>query len=118
MKLRYLPIAQPGLHWFRACYAQNPQLELANAVEALRRTEATLRDFPFSGARYEDFDAVRAHTIAGTEFSLLYSLSRDTIWILDVRDPRGQRSAEALRSFAEGSAQAVRRLVRNGGRSS
>lgn len=52
MKLRYLPTAEPGLRWFRTYYRQNPQLDRAQAVEALRRAEATLSEYPFSGSRY------------------------------------------------------------------
>jgi hypothetical protein len=116
MKVRYLPTAEPGLHALRAYCQQNPQLDPAEILDALCRAEAALSASPYSGHRYEDFDAVREHKIGGAAFSLIYSVSRDTIWIIDVRDPRGHRSAEALRSVAEGSAEALRRLVKGNGR--
>jgi hypothetical protein len=109
MKLRYLPTAEPGLRWFRVYYRQNPQLDRAKAVEALRHAEARLADFPFSGSRYEDFETVREHKILGTAFSLLYSVARDCVWIIDVRDQRGKRGAEALRRFIEDLANASQR---------
>jgi hypothetical protein len=37
--------------------------------------------------------------IQGTSFSLLYTVARDTVWIIDIRDQRGRRSADALRRF-------------------
>jgi hypothetical protein len=101
MKLRYLPTAEPGLRWFRHYYRNNPQLDLAKAINALARAEATLVEFPYSGAVFEDFEAVREHKIVGTAFSLLYSVARETVWIIDLRDPRGQRTAETLRRFLD-----------------
>ena len=101
VRLRYLPTAEPGLRWFRSYFRKNPQLDLAKAIDALRRAEAMLVEFPFSGAGYEDFEAVREHKIQGTAFSLLYSVTRETLWIIDLRDQRGQRSAEALAQFLE-----------------
>lgn len=97
MRLRYLPTAEPGLRWFRLYYRKNPQLDRARAIQALANAERALVEFPFSGAAYEDFELVREYKILGTAFSLLYSVARETVWIVDVRDQRGQRSAEALR---------------------
>ncbi len=102
MRLRYLPTAEPGLRWFRQYYRKNPQLDRAKAIHALARAEATLVEFPFSGAIYEDFEAVREHKIPGIPFSLLCSIARETVWIIDLRDQRGQRSAEALGRFLDG----------------
>ncbi len=97
MEVRYLETAEPGLRWFRVYYRQNPQLDLTKAIDALTRAETLLAEFPLSGPSYEDFDAVRECKIQGTAFSLLYTMARDTVWIIDLRDQRGQRSAEALR---------------------
>jgi hypothetical protein len=52
-----------------------------------------------AGKRFEDFETVREYLVQGTLFSLLYTVARDTVWIIDVRDQRGRRSAEALRRF-------------------
>jgi hypothetical protein len=102
MRLRYLPTAEPGLRWFRQYYRKNPQLNLAKAINSLRRAEAMLAEFPFSGAVYEDFETVREQKILRTPFSLLYAVERETVWVIDLRDQRGQRSAEALRRFLDG----------------
>ena len=99
MRLRYLPTAEPGLLWFLDYYRKNPQLDRSRAIQALDRAEATLVSFPFSGVKYEDFETVREHKIPGAPFSLLYSVARETVWIIDLRDQRGRRSAEALRRF-------------------
>lgn len=101
MELRYLETSEPGLRWFRAYYRQNPQLNLSRAIEALIRAENMLKEFPLSGSTYEDFDTVREYKIQGTAFSLLYTVARETVWIIDLRDQRGQRSAEALRLHAQ-----------------
>ena len=100
-QLRYLASAEPGLRWMRAYYRRNPQLPVAQAVDALRQAEAILRAHPEAGHRYEGHADVREWKIAGTAFSLLYAQARGTVWIIDVRDQRGLRSAEALRAFTK-----------------
>ena len=97
MEVRYLETAEPGLRWFRAYYRQNPQLDLSKAINALILAEAIVAEYPISGAGYEDFTTVREYKIQGTAFSLLYTVAQDAVWIIDLRDQRGQRSAEALR---------------------
>ena len=99
MEVRYLETAEPGLRWFRAYYRQNPQLDLSKAINALIRSEAILAEYPMSGASYEDFTTVREFKVQGTAFSLLYTVAQDAVWIIDLRDQRGQRSAEALRLY-------------------
>lgn len=99
MKLEYLQTAQPGARWFRSYYRQNPQLNIARAVAALRVAETTLRAHPMAGERVEGRLAVREYRITGTAFSLLYTVAGDAIWVTDIRDQRGLRSAEALRLF-------------------
>ena len=97
--LRYLATAEPGLRWMRTYHRRNPQLDVIRAVEALRRAEAVLQAYPDAGRRYEDYEAVREFKITGTAFSLLYTVARGTVWVIDVRDQRGLRSAEALQAF-------------------
>jgi len=101
MQLRYLETAEPGLRWFRAYYRQNPQLDLVKAAGALRQAEARLVEFPHSAPLYEDFATVRECKLQGTAFSLLYTIARDTIYVIDLRDQRGQRSAAALTLFTQ-----------------
>lgn len=97
MEVRYLETAQPGLRWFRAYYRQNPQLSRTKAIASLIHAEAMLGEFPLSGAAYEDFASVREYKVQGTAFSFLYTIARDIVWIIDLRDQRGQRSADTLR---------------------
>lgn len=97
--IRYLETSEHGLRWMRTYYDQNPQLNFEEAVLSLLNTEEVLKVHPFSGSRFEDFDNVRQYQIGNTAFALLYTGARETIWIIDVRDTRGMRSADALRAF-------------------
>lgn len=100
MKLEYLQTAQAGVRWFRAYYRQNTQLNLSKAVAALRVAEAILRNYPMTGERFDEHESVREYKITGTTFSLLYTVVHDRVLVIDIRDQRGFRSAEALRAFA------------------
>lgn len=99
MELRFLETAQPGLRWFRRYYVQNPQLSKQKALASFAVASALIRDNPFIGHPYEAMIQVREHPIGGTHFTILYTVARDTIWVIDIRDVRGLRSAEALRQF-------------------
>ena len=99
MKLQYLQTSEAGARWFRRYYRRNPQLNLAKAVAALRVAELTLGEHPMAGERFEDDESVREYSITGTAFSLIYTVANDMIWVIDIRDQRGFRSAEALRLF-------------------
>lgn len=99
MKLKYLQTSQVGVRWLKSYYRNNQQLDLPKAVASLRKAEQTLQDNPFAGERFEDRETVREIPIQGTVFSLLYTFAHDTVWIIDIRDQRGFRSAEALRVF-------------------
>jgi hypothetical protein len=109
MELEYLRTSEPGLRWMRTYYRRHPQLDVQRAVASLRTAEAVLREHPAAGRRFEDFEAVREYLIQGTAFSLLYTVASETVWIIDVRDQRGRRSADVLRQF-------LRQLRTQGGR--
>ena len=83
----------------RAYYRRHPQLDIRRTAASLRTAETVLSEHPAAGRRFEDFEAVREYLIQGTPFSLLYTVARDTVWVIDIRDQRGRRSAEALRLF-------------------
>ena len=100
MKIQYLLTVEAGARWFRSYYRRNPQLDFRKATAALRAAEQTLSEFPLVGERFEEREDVREQHILGTPFSLLYTVARDTIWIIDLRDTRGLRSAESLRLFS------------------
>ena len=99
LQVKYLETSEPGLLWLRNYYRQNAQLNFDNAVASLLQAEQVLAEFPMSGERFEDYDDVREYHISNTAFSLLYTVARETIWIIDVRDTRGMRSADTLNAF-------------------
>jgi hypothetical protein len=101
VQLKYLETSEHGLRWMRTYYQKNPHLNRANALSALKKAEGTLLSFPYSGELYEDFKNVREYHIYATAFSFLYTYVADTVWIIDVRDQRGNRSAAALREFGK-----------------
>lgn len=100
MDLQFLETAQQGLRWFRRYYAENPQLRKRAALAAFATARSLIKDNPFIGHPYEEMDDVREHPIGGTHFTILYTVARDTIWVIDIRDARGLRSAEALTHFS------------------
>ena len=100
MKLEYLQTAEPGARWFRGYYRRNPQLDIRKAVAALKAAEQTLIAHPMAGERLDAPAEVRDYKIIGTAFSLLYTVRHETVFVIDIRDQRGHRSAEALRQFA------------------
>ena len=99
MKLKYLQTSKEGAKWLKTYYRKNPQLNLSKAVASLKATEKTLQDNPLAGKVFEEYETVHNIPIQGTVFSLLYTVKNDTIWIIDIRDQRGYRSAESLRNF-------------------
>jgi len=99
MNLFYLNTAQLGLRWMRRYYREHPQLNAKKAVAALLRAENILQNTPFAGQSYEGNESVRSYRLSGTAFSFLYTIEKNTVWIIDVRDSRGERSAVALRRF-------------------
>ena len=99
MEITYLETSEPGLRWMHSYYRQNPQLDYGKAVASLVKAEAVLKDRPFSGRVFEDYEQVRQYQIGNTAFAILYTVERETIWIIDIRDTRGRRSADALRVF-------------------
>jgi hypothetical protein len=101
VKLEYLATSEAGLRWMRTYYRRNPQLDIRRAAASLRTAETILREHAQAGRRFEDSETVREYLLQGTSFSLLYTVARDTVWIIDVRDQRGLRSAEALRRFLQ-----------------
>ena len=100
MNIEYLYTSEAGLQWLRKYYRKNPQLDFKKLKIAFRIAEKTLTDFPFSGECFEEHEHVREYPIQGSNFSLLYTIARNKIWIIDIRDSRGHRSADALAAFS------------------
>ena len=99
MKIQFLESSEHGLRWMKAYYRQNAQLNWKKFLEKFNRAQSVLCEQPYSGRLYEDFNDVRELQIANSTFSFLYTYKNDIIYIIDVRDQRGLRSAEALKKF-------------------
>jgi ParE toxin of type II toxin-antitoxin system, parDE len=101
MKLRYLETAKPGLIWMKRYFQTQPQLDQATAFENFEKAKLLLKQHPQAGEQFEDFSDVREIHITRSAFSILYTCIDDTIFIIDIRDSRGLRSAAALRKFVD-----------------
>jgi len=99
MQLVYLETATLGLRWFKQYYAQRPELNWQSARDTLKASIATIKISPHSGRKFDHFEKVHERKLAKTHFSLLYTMKNETIYIIDVRDQRGLRSAAALQVF-------------------
>lgn len=100
MKIRYLETAKPGLVWMKRYFQTQPQLDQATAFENFEKAKLLLKQHPHAGEQFEDFLDVREIHITRSAFSILYTCIDDTIFVIDIRDSRGLRSASALRKFA------------------
>lgn len=98
-EIKYLETTEFGFRWMRSYYAQNSQLEFDKVLASLKRAELVLKEHPYSGRQFEDFDNIRQYQIGHSPFALLYTIARQTVWIIDVQDTRGMRSADALQDF-------------------
>jgi hypothetical protein len=98
MQLVYLETATRGLQWFKQYYSERPELNWQAACTTLRATNATLKANPYSGRQFDDLQDVFECKLARTAFSLLYTVKDDTVYVIDLRDQRGWRSAAAVRA--------------------
>jgi hypothetical protein len=101
MKIRYLETAKPGLVWMKRYFQMQPQLDQATAFENFEKAKNLLKQHPQAGEQFENFLDVREIHITRSAFSILYTSNDDTIFIIDIRDSRGLRSAAALRKFTQ-----------------
>jgi len=99
MNLVFLQTAQAGLRWMKQYYRQQPQLNADRVFNSLDSALDRLTQEPFVGHVFDDFKVVRELPIARCPFSIIYTTRDDTIYIIDIRDQRGLRSASALRAF-------------------
>jgi hypothetical protein len=99
MKIRYLETAKPGLVWMKRYFQTQLQLDQEQAFGNFEKAKNLLKQHPQAGEQFEDFADVREMHISRSAFSILYTCIDDTIFIIDVRDSRGLRSAGALRKF-------------------
>lgn len=101
MRIVYLDTSRQGLAWFRQYYADRPDLNKAAAIETMRRIRMTIRDFPFAGQALDGVDNVFEMKVPKTAFSILYTIHKESVFIIDIRDQRGYRSAHAIGAFAD-----------------
>lgn len=99
MKLVFLQTAQSGLRWMKRYYREQTQLDAQRVFASFDAVLDRLTAEPFAGHPFDDFEHVRELSIARSPFSILFTHREDTVYVIDVRDQRGLRSAAALRAF-------------------
>lgn len=100
MQVVFLEGSRPGVVWFLGYYSKRPELDFNAAKAALRIAIDTIGQHPFSVQKLERFDAVFEKKVIRTAFSVLYTIREDTIFVIDIHDQRGFRSAEALSTYS------------------
>lgn len=80
-------------------YRNNPQLDEAKAFVSFAATECRLAELPPPKETFAGFEGVWEAKIQKTAFSFLYTIRNQTVYVIDIRDQRGHRSAAALRAF-------------------
>lgn len=99
MKIIYLETAAPGLRWMKRYYQEQSQLNDDRVFANFEAAKDRLREEPFAGHPFDDIERVRELKVSRSPFSILYTHQDDTIYIIDIRDQRGLRSADALAEF-------------------
>ena len=99
-KVLYLETSSLGLAWMRSYYRKNPQLRMKEAVVSLQHAESLISDPIFLAPQYEGDARIRKMRIENTQFSLLYVIDKEVIYVVDIHDPRGLRSHEAILNFS------------------
>lgn len=99
MEIQFLETSGPGLRWMMTYFWKNPQLDRKRALQSFEVTKQKIAEFSPPSETYEDLPDVWEIKIQRTAFSILYTIRRDTVYIIDIRDQRGHRSADALRRF-------------------
>jgi hypothetical protein len=100
MQLRFLETSQLGLRWMMLYYQNNPQLDKARALRSFDNALAFIKTSIPRKKTFAGLPDVWEGKVAYTPFSILYTIRGKTIYVIDVRDQRGNRSAEALRRFS------------------
>jgi hypothetical protein len=87
--------------WMKRYFHSQPQLDQATAFQNFEKAKNLLKQYPQAGELFEDFPDVRELHIPHSAFSVLYTAIDDTVFIIDIRDGRGLRSAAALKNFTQ-----------------
>tara|TARA_B110000977_G_scaffold186954_1_gene253511 strand:- start:2398 stop:2727 length:330 start_codon:yes stop_codon:yes gene_type:complete len=101
MNIQFLESANPGIRWMRRYFREQPQLDAQAASESYKNTRSLLKQEPYIGHVFDEIKGVFERRILKTHFSILYAVKADTIYIIDIRDQRGLRSANALRQYSQ-----------------
>ncbi|MBL4749303.1 MAG: hypothetical protein JKX71_01740 [Amylibacter sp.] len=80
-------------------YRQRPQLNREKAFNAFKIAQQNISSGMVGGHVYEDMENVYEYKIFGTAFSIIYTQRGEIIYVLDIRDQRGLRSATMLEAF-------------------
>ena len=80
-------------------YRSNPQLNRTKAFASFAATERRMAELAPPKETFAGLTDVWEATIPKTAFSFLYTIRNQTVYVIDVRDQRGYRSAEALAAF-------------------
>lgn len=99
IRVQYLDTAALGLKWVRDYFRQQKQLNDMAAFEHYRNAIALLKQQPLAGRCFDGFDEVRELNVKNTAFSILYIYKYETIFVIDIRDQRGMRSAAMVVEF-------------------
>jgi hypothetical protein len=98
-RILFIESAAPGLRWMKRYYKAQPQLDAVAAFAHFAKARDLLKQDPLAGHPFDELDGIRELRIRNSVFSILYVYRRQTIYIVDIRDHRGRRSADALRQF-------------------
>ena len=99
MQIKFVETSAAGLRWMKHYYRQRPQLNREKAFNAFKIAQQNISSGMVGGHVYEDMENVYEYKIFGTAFSIIYTQRGEIIYVLDIRDQRGLRSATMLEAF-------------------
>jgi len=99
MQIKFVETSAAGLRWMKHYYRQRPQLNREKAFNALKVAQQNISSGMVGGHVFEDMENVCEYKILGTAFSIIYAQRGEIIYVLDIRDQRGLRSAKMLELF-------------------
>jgi len=85
----------------RRYFREQPQLNKEAALESYKNTKNLLRQEPYIGHVFDEMDGIFELRISKTNFSVLYTVKDETIYVIDIRDQRGFRSSIALQQYSQ-----------------